>query len=30
MTTLNCSVCDKPIESENFEVDDVVTCQECW
>lgn len=30
MTTVNCSVCGTPIESENFEKDDVVTCQDCW
>ena len=30
MTTLNCSVCDTAITSDEYSADDVVTCQECW
>jgi hypothetical protein len=30
MTTLKCSVCDTLVISNVFDVDDVITCKECW
>ena len=30
MTTLKCSVCDTLVISNVFEIDDVITCKECW
>jgi len=30
MTALNCSVCDTVVISNVFDVDDVITCKECW
>lgn len=30
MITLNCKICDEPMSSEHFEIDDVITCPECW
>lgn len=30
MTTLKCSVCDILVISNVFEIDDVITCKECW
>jgi hypothetical protein len=30
MTTLKCSICDTLVISNVFDVDDVITCKECW
>ncbi len=30
MTTLKCSVCDTLVISNVFDLDDVITCKECW
>ncbi len=30
MTTLKCSICDTLVISNVFEIDDVITCKECW
>ena len=30
MTTFKCSVCDTLVISNVFDVDDVITCKECW
>jgi DNA-directed RNA polymerase subunit RPC12/RpoP len=30
MTTLKCSICDTLVISDVFEIDDVITCKECW
>jgi DNA-directed RNA polymerase subunit RPC12/RpoP len=30
MTTLKCSICDTLVISKAFEIDDVITCKECW
>ena len=30
MTTLKCSICSTLVISEVFEIDDVITCKECW
>jgi len=30
MTTLKCSVCDTLVISNVFDVNDVITCKECW
>jgi hypothetical protein len=30
MTTLKCSLCDTLVISDVFDIDDVITCQECW
>jgi DNA-directed RNA polymerase subunit RPC12/RpoP len=30
MTTLKCSLCETLVISDVFEIDDVITCKECW
>jgi hypothetical protein len=30
MTTLKCSICDTLVISNVFDVNDVITCKECW
>lgn len=30
MTTLKCSICNTLVISNVFEIDDVITCKECW
>jgi len=30
MTTLKCSICDTLVISNVFDLDDVITCKECW
>ena len=30
MTTLNCIICDTPSEYEFLDIDDKVTCVDCW
>ena len=30
MVTLNCIVCDTPTEYEFLDIDDKVTCIDCW
>jgi hypothetical protein len=30
MTTLKCSVCETLVISNVFDLDDVITCKECW
>ena len=30
MTALNCSVCDTIVISNVFDLDDVITCKNCW
>jgi hypothetical protein len=30
MIKLNCQICDEQITSDSFDVDDVITCPECW
>jgi DNA-directed RNA polymerase subunit RPC12/RpoP len=30
MTTLKCSICNTLVISNVFDVDDVITCKECW
>jgi hypothetical protein len=30
MITINCRTCDEPVESMWLDVNDVVTCPDCW
>lgn len=30
MITLNCKNCETSVSSVEFEIDDVITCKECW
>jgi hypothetical protein len=30
MTILKCSICENVVISNVFDIDDVITCKECW
>ena len=30
MITLSCRLCDTKMSSENFDIDDAITCPSCW